>query len=354
MSKTVTREIIYSFVCISAFVALNAAAQDKTWTIGPREIPPPAGASDALRASISSAPAPDVEASRRAAPKDEAAWTALLEQRSGASGRSLTDVEKQFGVTITPYDIEGVSTFYVLPNSVDPENEDRLFLHVHGGAYVFGGGDDSVFEAVVVAANAKMPAISVDYRMPPKHPFPAAVDDVVTVYKAMLQKTDAKAIAIGGTSAGGGLALASVHKFRQLGLATPGAIYAGTPWADLTVTGDTMYTNEGLDRILTTPHGILTAAANLYAGGHDIKDPLISPVYGDFKDFPPTYFVTGTRDMFLSDTVRTHRKMRAAGVVADLNVFEGMSHAGYLIVLDSPESKEAFDGLSAFFKTHLK
>ena len=190
--------------------------------------------------------------------------------------------------------------------------------------------------------------------MPPEHPFPAAVEDVVSVYKHLLESRSAKSIAIGGTSAGGGLSLAAVHRFIALGLDVPGAIYAGTPWADLTKTSDSLFTNEGLDRILVTYDGFLGAAARLYADGHDMKDPLISPVYGDFEGFPPTYLITGTRDMFLSDTARTHRKLRAAGVVADLHVYEGVAHADYLILVGSPESEDVFAEVSAFFKKHLE
>jgi monoterpene epsilon-lactone hydrolase len=229
----------------------------------------------------------------------------------------------------------------------------RLFIHVHGGAYVYGGGDASMGEGIIIAGRLGIPVVSIDYRMPPEHPFPAAVDDVVTVYKHLLTKHSPGSMIIGGTSAGGGLALASVHKFRQMTLPTPGAVYGGTAWADLTKTGDSLYTNEGLDRILVTYDGSLEAAAKLYAAGHDLKDPLISPVYGDFKDFPPTILVTGTRDLFLSDVSRTHRKLRAAGVEADLHVYEGMSHAGYVIVVDSPESVDMFNELGMFVDKHL-
>ncbi len=113
-------------------------------------------------------------------------------------------------------------------------------------------------------------------------------------------------MALGGTSAGGGLALAATQKLRQLGLDLPGALWAGTPWADLTKTGDSQFTNEGIDRMLVTYDGILEAAAKLYAGSQDLKTTLISPVYGTFEGFLPTYLVTGTRDLFLSDTVRVH------------------------------------------------
>jgi monoterpene epsilon-lactone hydrolase len=103
-----------------------------------------------------------------------------------------------------------------------------------------------------------------------------------------------------------------------------------------------------------TCEGVLAGAAKLYAGDHAMTDPLLSPVYGDFKGFPPTYLVSGTRDMFLSNTVRTQRKLRTAGVVANLKVYEGFSHREYLKVFDSPESQEVFAELGAFLLEHLR
>lgn len=196
--------------------------------------------------------------------------------------------------------------------------------------------------------------MSVDYRMPPDDPFPAAVEDVVAVWRSLLDEWPAKSMALGGTSTGGGLTLAATLRFIELGLETPGALWAGTPWADLTKTGDSQFTNEGIDRVLVSYEGVLQGAAKLYANGRDLKTPLISPVYGDFEGFPPTYLVTGTRDLFLSDVVRVHRKMRLAGVVADLNVYEGVSHADYSIVVDSPESEQVFGELGAFLLLHLE
>ncbi len=134
----------------------------------------------------------------------------------------------------------------------------------------------------------------------------------------------------------------------------PGALFAGTPWADLTKTGDSYFTNEGVDNILVTYEGILEGSAKLYAGDHALTDPLISPVYGDFKGFPPTYLVSGTRDMFLSNTVRVHRKLRTAGVEADLNVYESLSHGEYLAVIESPESQQVFAELGEFLLKNLR
>ena len=177
---------------------------------------------------------------------------------------------------------------------------------------------------------------------------------VVAVWKSLLKKWDAKSMALGGTSAGGGLTLASTLKFKELGLPLPGALFAGTPWADLTKTGDSYFTNEGVDNVLVAYEGLFEGAATLYAGDHELTDPLISPVYGDFSDFPPTYLVSGTRDMFLSNTVRTHRKLRTAGVEADLNVYESFSHGDYLNVIDSPESQQVFAELWTFLLKYLK
>jgi epsilon-lactone hydrolase len=160
-------------------------------------------------------------------------------------------------------------------------------------------------------------------------------------------------MAIVGTSTGGGMTLAMILRAKQEGLALPAAIAPGTPWSDLTETGDSYKTNEWLDNVLVSYSGYLSHAAALYANGHDMKDPQLSPIYGDFHGFPPAILTTGTRDLFLSNTVRTHRKLREAGVEAYLQVFEGFSHAQYLFDPTAPETKEAFEEITAFFDRHL-
>ena len=123
---------------------------------------------------------------------------------------------------------------------------------------------------------------------------------------------------------------------------------------DRTKTGDTYYTNEHVDNILVSYDGWLGDAAKLYAGSHDMKDPMLSPVYGNVSGFPPTLLTSGTRDLFLSNTVRMHLKLREAGVNADLIVFEGVSHAQYHMLADAPETKFHFTELGKFFARHLK
>ena len=195
--------------------------------------------------------------------------------------------------------------------------------------------------------------IEFDYRMPPDAPYPAAMDDAMAVWKAALAMQDPSRMAIIGTSTGGGMTLAMILRAKQEGVPLPAAIAPGTPWSDLTETGDSYKTNEWVDNVLVSYNGYLVHAALLYANGHDLKDPQLSPIYGDFHGFPPAILTSGTRDLFLSNTVRTHRKLREAGVEAELQVFEAFSHAQYLFDATAPETKEAFTEIAAFFDKHL-
>ena len=164
----------------------------------------------------------------------------------------------------------------------------------------------------------------------------------------------AKNIAVFGSSAGGALTLEMVLKAKADGLALPGAIAPGTPMSDVTKVGDSFITNARLDNVLVSPDGFCDAGTKVYANGHDLKDPLLSPVYGDMTGFPPTILTSGTRDLLLSNTVRVHRKLRQAGVDAALTVFDGQSHAQYYRDPAAPETKDAFAEITAFFDKHMK
>ncbi len=327
--------------------------EENGWEIGPSHLPAPAGASDVLADSIRNTPAPDVEAIRQLIPRSEAEWVAAVEKRNEENRANVPMLADQLSVTVEEEHIGGVGTFRVMPPEIDRRHQDHLFVYVHGGGYVLNAGEAGLPEAMLIAARTKMPVLSIDYRMPPQHPFPAGLDDVLAVWEHVLATHSATSVALGGVSAGSGLVLAAVHKLIGAGHQTPGALYAGTPWTDLTRTGDSYYTNEGVDRLLVGYDGILASAAHLYAGVHDLTDPLISPVYGDFTGFPPTFLVTGTRDLFLSNTVRTHTKLRAAGVTADLLVFEGVSHGDYALEATSPESLLTYAELNSFLLQHL-
>jgi len=224
---------------------------------------------------------------------------------------------------------------------------------VHGGCFVSNPGESGTGEAIYMAGFGHVKVISVDYRMPPTAYFPAALDDGMTVYKNAMKTTGAKNIGFIGTSAGGALVLEMGLRARQLNLPMPGAISSGTPMSDVTKVGDTFQTNELVDNVLVSRDGFCDAGAKVYAAGHDMKDPLISPVYGDYAGFAPTILTSGTRDLLLSNTVRVHRKLRQAGVETTLQVYEGMSHAHYIRDDTAPESKEVFEEIAGFFDRHL-
>ncbi len=343
------RSLLFGFLLLVAGLIVGVLAAGQLYKSA--DLPPPAGASKALQQAIVDAGKPDVALSKLLVPQSVEQWHSAIAQRAESQKVSLDELASDLNVTITRDVIAGVAVHRVVPN--DMLLGKGLFIYIHGGAYVFGGEDASVSEGALISARSGIAAISIDYRMPPEHPHPAAVTDVEMVYRELLKTHDAASIGMGGTSAGGGLSMAAVHHFKALGLPVPAGLYLGTPWADLTKTGDTLFTMEGIDRVLVTYDALLEAAALLYADGVDLRDPLLSPIYGDLTGFPATYLVTGTRDMFLSDTARVHRKLRNAGVEADLNVYEGLSHAEYAFVADSPEHEAAYRELAEFLRRHL-
>jgi len=149
------------------------------------------------------------------------------------------------------------------------------------------------------------------------------------------------------------MTLSLALRARAENLPLPAALVVGTPWTDLSKTGDSYFTHEGIDNVLVSYDGWLGDAARLYAGNHDLKHPLLSPVYGDVKEFPPVLLFSGTRDLFLSNTIRMHQKLRENDVTADLVIFEGLSHAQYLMQPDAAETKRYFHESSRFFGRYL-
>jgi monoterpene epsilon-lactone hydrolase len=323
---------------------------------GPRSVParvipvPTATVSPELAAAIAK---PYRAPAWNANPLDAEGWTNLVNHLAAGAVAVLPGWRAKLGVTMTTDVMGGVPVFILQPKDMPPQNRGRVLLNLHGGGYVYGPGEAGTGEAAAMAGYGHFKVIEVDYRMPPAFPYPAAMDDAMAVYKALLAGTDPSHVAVFGTSTGGGMTLALMLRAKSEGVPLPAAIAPGTPWADLTETGDSYKTNEWLDNILVSYNGYLVHAARLYAHGHNLKDPQLSPVYGDFHGFPPAILTTGTRDLFLSNTVRVHRKLREAGVEADLQVFEGFSHAYYTIDPFIPESREAFEEIARFLSAHL-
>jgi monoterpene epsilon-lactone hydrolase len=286
-------------------------------------------------------------------PKTGEEWKPVADAGAAGTIKNVPGMMERLHVKVEKTVIDGVRAFVVTPDVIPPENRNRLLIHVHGGCYVLNPGEAALPEALFMAGFGHFKVIAVDYRMPPEAYFPAALDDGLTVYKNAIKTTDPKNVAIFGSSAGGALTLEMILKAKQDGVALPGAIAPGTPMSDTTKVGDTFVTHAMLDNVLVSPDGFCDAGTKVYANGHDLRDPLLSPIYGDMHGFPPAILTSGTRDLLLSNTVRVHRKLREAGVDAMLQVFEGQSHAQYYRDDTSPEAKEAFEEIAGFFDKHL-
>jgi acetyl esterase/lipase len=226
---------------------------------------------------------------------------------------------------------------------------DSVYMEIHGGALLWGGGPSCRAMGVLSAGMVEARVWAVDYRLPPEHPFPAGLDDCVAAYRALLRQFDAAKIIIGGASAGGNLAAATILRARDEGLPLPSGAVLMTPELDLTESGDTFNTLFGVDTALTSR---LMPANLMYAAGHSLSDPYVSPLFGDFsRGFPPTFLQSGTRDLFLSNTVRMHRALRAANVPAELHVFEAATH---VMFFGAPEGEDRTRELRRFLSSCWK
>jgi acetyl esterase/lipase len=348
------RLALFIILALTALILAENEVEKGAWKIGSRTLPAAVDVSEVMRESLLNTPTPDVEAAKGIVLRTDEEWEAWIQEGDVPSAKAARALAEALSVSVKQDKIGGINVHRVTPSEIADDHKKHLFVYIHGGAWVRNAGVVGTFEAVLIASRLKIAVVSIDYRMPPKHPAPAATDDVASVWKELLKEHSAASMVMGGTSAGGNITLSSVHRFKDLGLPLPGALYVGTPAADLDMTGDSRFINEGVDRFLVSWKNVPHDAAAMYAGEYDLKHPYVSPIYGDFSDFPPSYLISGTRDLLLSDTVRVHRKLRRSGVKADLHIYEGQSHGDYLAVSNSPESHEHFAELNAFLLKHLK
>jgi monoterpene epsilon-lactone hydrolase len=285
----------------------------------------------------------DVE---RAVPNDIAGWRTLIKETDALLVAVMGAQVEHLRDSVDLRSVGGVPTFVVTPEEVGDTRP--VYLDIHGGSLLMGGGKACEVMARRAAAQVQMQTWSVDYRMPPDHPYPAALDDVLAVYRGLLDVRAPEQIVVGGGSAGGNLAAALMLRARDEGLPLPSALILLTPEVDLTESGDSFQTNLGIDNVLTES---LADSIALYAGDLDLRHPYLSPLFGDLiAPFPPTLLQAGTRDLFLSNTVRMHRKLRAGGVDAQLHVFEAMPHGGFF---GAAEDDELTEEIRRFLASHV-
>src|SRR5689334_17934428 len=252
-------------------------------------------------------------------------------------------------VTVTAAALGGVPTAEITIDGIEPRH---VVLYFHGGVYVLGDAFQAAGLAAQVGARTRARVISVDYRLAPEHPYPAAVDDTLAAYQALLRGGTAPSdIAFAGESAGGGLAVATLVNARDHGLPLPAAAFVMSPYADLTLSGTTMETKREVDPLLSREN--LQARVTDYTSGQDAALGLISPIFADLSGLPPLIIQAGTHEVLLDDAVRLARQAANADVEVTLDITPGVPHVfqAYYPILD--EAAAALDRAGQLLSAYL-
>ncbi|HWA89485.1 MAG TPA: alpha/beta hydrolase [Rhizomicrobium sp.] len=248
------------------------------------------------------------------------------------------------GLRILAGMLDGVPAEWVVPEGASAA---PVMMHLHGGGYVLGTPAASRPLTTALALKSGMRVVSLDYSLAPENPFPAAVDDAVAAYRALLAESGAP-VAIGGESAGGGLTVATLIALRKAGLDLPACAFAISPWVDMTCSGASFESRAHLDPMLT--RRALKEMATAYLGGACDNHPLASPVFGDLKDLPPLLIHVGSDEVLLDDARTLHAVATAAGVRSTLSEWPDMIHVWHMFHAALPEGGEAIDDIVAFVK----
>lgn len=231
------------------------------------------------------------------------------------------------------------------------KNTDKMILQLHGGGYV-GGMRNAyrMFAGLYIEVSRGMSVLTVDYRVAPEHPYPAALEDAAAAYRWLLGSGwFSDQIIIAGDSAGGGLAMALCHYLKDHDMPLPCGIIAMSPWTDLTASGESYDTNYEKDPLFGRTRDSLIYNKD-YVGEHDPMDSYISPMFGDFREFPPMLIQVGSYEMLLSDSVDVAAKAREQGVKVRLSIYDGMFHIFQMAAKMLPESKKAWVEIGKFIE----
>ena len=253
------------------------------------------------------------------------------------------------GTSIEPTDAGGVRAEWVIADGVPAG---RVVLYLHGGAYQIGSPATLRHMIALLSAAAQARVLSVDYRLAPEHPFPAAVDDALAAYRHLLSDgTDPGSVAIAGDSAGGGLALATLVALRDAGDSLPAAAIVMSPWTDLALTGESLRTRADVE-VMLQPSGMHETAAT-YLAGADPRHPYASPLYADLHGLPPILLHVGDAEIILDDSTRFAAKAEAAGVHVTLEVWDEMPHVWHAFAGLLPEADQAIERIGDWLRGTL-
>jgi acetyl esterase/lipase len=253
------------------------------------------------------------------------------------------------GITVKVQTIEGIPSEWLIPEGADPQ---KIILYVHGGGYVSGSCSDHRGIVSKFARNTGVTFLIFEYRLAPEHPFPAAVDDSVTVYQWLLASGYlADHIIIAGESAGGGLCLATLLALKERAIPMPVAAVAISPWTDLTCSGESYRTKN---KVSPAPIDSWYVFGDHYAGGNPKNLPLISPLFGDLHGLPPLLINSGADDELFDDGRMFAEKAKASGVNVTFHAGTGMVHCYPLLAPMFPEATEAMVEIVSFVRQQLQ
>ena len=250
------------------------------------------------------------------------------------------------GIEFERVDIGGFEAEWLVPIGKSAE---LAVLHLHGGGYVSGSAEFHRMLSSQLVKSLDALVLVPNYRLAPEHPFPAALEDALAVYRYLLSSGyDPAGIVLSGDSAGGGLALATVMSLRAGGEPLPAALVLMSPWTDLELKNPSCTEKADDEAVLTVP--ALKEWASEYAGGTRLDDPLVSPVNGDFSGFPPMLIQVGSEEILLDDARIVARKAEEAGVRVKLSVWDGLWHVWQLLGALVPENEASFAELGLFIR----
>jgi acetyl esterase/lipase len=252
-------------------------------------------------------------------------------------------------VTVTAAALGGVPTAEITIDGIEPRH---VVLYFHGGVYVLGGAFQAADLASQVGRRTRAKVISVDYRLAPEHPYPAAVNDALAAYEALLHNGTAPSdVAFAGESAGGGLAVATLVNARDHGLPLPAAAFVMSPYADLTLAGATMQTKREVDVLMSRE--ALQSRVSDYTSGQDAAAGLISPIFADLSGLPPLIIQAGTHEVLLDDAVRLARQAATADVEVTLDITPQVPHVFQTFYPILDEAAAALDRAGQLLSAHL-
>jgi monoterpene epsilon-lactone hydrolase len=265
--------------------------------------------------------------------------------------KQSAEAKRVFPVNIEESTTAGIRTDIITPLDMPEANKKLVLINLHGGG--FNSDSGSLIEGDPICNLTKIKVVSVYYRLAPENPFPAAVDDVVAVYKELLKTYKSRNIGIFGTSAGATLTAEVAVKLKQGALALPGALGLFSVHSDYSRPTDSqnLFSLDGLPGRMQ-PRDPKKPSDDPYAGATNRQDPVLSPIFADWRGMSPTLLVTSTRDLLLSDTSRLHLTLRKAGVDSQLLVYEALPHA-FWYHFELPETREALDAMASFFALEL-